>query len=90
MKNPDRFYRTEKVLDLDPLDVFQRVARTGRPALVSAYYGMHPRSLNKKAHAQARRGEFALLFALEAGKHMHLSLRARRVVRRVLDQTPVR
>lgn len=63
----------------DPLDVFTRMVNTGNREKVSAALGYHPRSLSTMARYRAARGEYALLFALEAGRHLYLSRRAQRV-----------
>lgn len=71
-------------LSVEPLDVFTKMVNVGNREKVSVALGYHPRTLTTMAHYRAKRGEYALLFALEAGRHLHLSRRAQRVRRQVL------
>jgi hypothetical protein len=66
---------------IDPLHVFVLMVRHGDRFKVSRHMGFHERGLTTAANRWARRGEYALLFALDAGRYLHESRRAQRIAR---------
>lgn len=66
---------------IDPLQVFVLMVRYGDRFKVSRHMGFHERGLTTIANRWAKRGEYALLFALEAGSYLHASRRSQRIAR---------